>query len=147
MTSPIRLCGLGSVELRGADGGEVRSVLAQPKRTALLAYLAFAQPRGYHRRDTLFALFWPEMDADRARGALNTAVYHLRRSLGAGVLVNRGDDEIGIAPGALWCDVAAFEDALDEGRPGDAMALYRGALLEGFYIAEAGGWEDRKSVV
>jgi DNA-binding SARP family transcriptional activator len=53
----IRLRTLGALDLRDADGQELRGVLAQPKRAALLAYLALATPRGYHRRDTLLALF------------------------------------------------------------------------------------------
>jgi len=41
-------------------------VLAQPKRVALLAYLAAATPRRLHRRDSLLALFWPELDQEHA---------------------------------------------------------------------------------
>ena len=52
---------LGSLGLRGPGGEEIPSVLAQPKRTALLAYLAVASPRGFHRRDTITGLFWPEV--------------------------------------------------------------------------------------
>ena len=54
----IELRTLGAVDLRSADGVELRAVLVQPKRTALLAYLAVADPRGFHRRDSLLALFW-----------------------------------------------------------------------------------------
>src|SRR5262245_12921902 len=39
----------------------------QPKRLALLAYLAIARPRGAHRRDALVAIFWPELDQHGAR--------------------------------------------------------------------------------
>ena len=35
---------LGSVDLKGPEG-TLRSVLAQPKRVALLAYLAVAKPK------------------------------------------------------------------------------------------------------
>ena len=42
---------LGAVDLKGSDGETLRSVLAQPKRVALLAYLAVATPSGYHRRE------------------------------------------------------------------------------------------------
>ena len=47
---------LGSLELCNDDGRELRSVLVQPKRAALLAYLAAAAPAGFHRRDRLLAL-------------------------------------------------------------------------------------------
>jgi DNA-binding SARP family transcriptional activator len=36
----IRLSLLGSLDLRASDGRQILSVLAQPKRVALLAYLA-----------------------------------------------------------------------------------------------------------
>lgn len=63
----IRLHTFGALDLRSAEGRELRGVLAQPKRTALLAYLVLASPRGFHRRDTLLTVFWPEFDQERAR--------------------------------------------------------------------------------
>ncbi len=41
----------------------------------------------------------------------------------------------------MWCDATAFEAALDAGNPGEALALYRGDLLEGFFISEAPEFE------
>ncbi len=137
----IELRTLGALELRGADGGELRRVLEQPKRLALLAYLAVATPRRFHRRDALLAIFWPELDTEHARGALRRSLYFLRRVVGENVIVGRGDEEVGLAPGALWCDTAAFETLLAEGRRAEAIALYRGALLEGFYITGAPEFE------
>src|SRR3989475_4150125 len=87
---------LGAMSLLGADGHDLRAVLAQPKRVALLAYLAVT-PR-FHRRDSLVALFWPDLDQEHARAALRQALHGLRRALGEGVLVTRGDeDKIGRA--------------------------------------------------
>ena len=43
-------------------------MLRQPRRLALLVYLALAHPKGLHQRDKLLALFWPEMDTTRADG-------------------------------------------------------------------------------
>jgi DNA-binding SARP family transcriptional activator/TolB-like protein len=137
----IELRALGSLDLRTADGQEVRSVLAQPKRLALLAYLATAVPAGFARRDTLLGMFWPESSDERARGAFRQAVLYLRRSLGDGVLVNRAEDELGIAEGTLWCDAAEFRAALDRGDPASALALYRGALLDGLFVADAPEFE------
>jgi serine/threonine-protein kinase len=71
---------LGSVDLKGSDGQALRSVLAQPKRVALLAYLAVARPNGYHRRDKLLGLFWPESDQEHGRAALRKALYFLPAS-------------------------------------------------------------------
>lgn len=54
----LRLTTLGTIRLE-RDGEAVP--VPQPKRVALLAYLALARPRGLHRRDTLLAMFWPEL--------------------------------------------------------------------------------------
>src|SRR5207245_10608939 len=89
---------LGGLNLLGAGGHELKSVLAQPKRVALLAYLAAATPQRLHRRDSLTALFSPEPDHDHARAALLQALHGLRRARGEGMPVSRGDEEIGLAP-------------------------------------------------
>ncbi|HTL05265.1 MAG TPA: protein kinase, partial [Gemmatimonadales bacterium] len=138
----LRLRTFGSVGLETADGRAVGAVLAQPKRLALLAYLAAAQPAGVHRRDNLLALFWPDLDDDRARDALNQALRFLRQALGAETLVSRGAEEVGIDPARLWCDAVAFRAALDASRPDQAMELYRGEFLQGFFIEEGGGFEE-----
>ena len=62
----IELRTLGAVDLKGADGRAVRSILAQPKRLALLAYLAVHTAGA--RRDSVVALFWPELDGARPWG-------------------------------------------------------------------------------
>lgn len=137
----IELRTLGSLDLRGADGFELRPVLQQPKRLALLAYLAVAHPPRFYRRDTLLAMFWPEQDGEHARAALRRALYFLRRSLGEGVIIGRGDEEVGLSAQELSCDAALFQRAIAEERPGDALALYRGALLEGVYVSGAPEFE------
>ncbi len=131
---------LGSVDLKGPEG-TLRSVLAQPKRVALLAYLAVARPDGYHRRDKLLGLFWPESDQEHGRAALRKALYFLRQSLGEDVIVGRGDEEVGLAEGAVSCDVVAFEQALEAGELEKAVALYAGPLLDGFHVGEADEFE------
>src|SRR5512144_517104 len=78
----IYLRTLGGLDLRDADGRELRPVIGQPKRFALLAYLAQAGHQGFRRRDTITALFWPELDQEHARGALRQALRFLRRELG-----------------------------------------------------------------
>src|SRR5882724_6272494 len=80
---------LGEVRLRGTDQGEVHALLRQPKRLALLAYLVTPLPGTWHRRETLLALFWPELDTVHARTSLRNALYVLRQILGDDVLRNR----------------------------------------------------------
>lgn len=137
----IALRTLGALDLRNADGAELRSVLVQPKRTALLVYLAVAVPRGFHRRDSLLALFWPEQDAPHARSALRQALHGLRHTLGDDVLIARGDEEVGLDAAQCRCDVWAFERAMDAGDLERAVGLYGGPLLEGFFLRGAPGFE------
>jgi serine/threonine-protein kinase len=133
---------LGSLELRDlTDDRELHSVLAQPKRVGLLAYLTLCRPRGFHSRERLFGVFWPEADHARARKALDQAVYTLRRGLGAHVLERRDDGGVRIDPERLACDAVGFEEALDDGRTADALELYRGHLLESFYVDDCPDFE------
>jgi serine/threonine-protein kinase len=137
----IELRTLGALELTSAEHNAVGSVLAQPRRAALLCYLALATPRGFHRRDTLLALFWPEYDAEQARHALRQSVYFLRHTLGPQTIASRGDEELALAPDRVSCDVWEFDAALDQGRPADALPLYGGELLAGFHISAAPNFE------
>ena len=113
----------------------------QPKRLALLAYLALASADGYCRRDHLLPLFWPDLDEAHARNALSQAVYRLRRVLGREAVANRGAEELRVTPERVWCDALAFEHALADDRPDDALALYRGPLLDGLYVSDAPAFE------
>ncbi len=136
----IEFRALGAVDLRRRDGPELLSVLSQPKRIALLAYLLLARPRGFHRRDHLVALFWPEADAEHGRNSLRQSVYFLRRSLGDEVLPSRGEEELGVGS-EVWCDARAFEEALDRGDAEAALKLYGGELLPGFFVEGAPEFE------
>jgi adenylate cyclase len=138
----IHLRTLGALDLRSSEGQEFRSILAQPKRAALLLYLALVRPRGSHRRDTLLALFWPEHDTEHARNALSQAVHFLRRSLGAETVINATGDGLELEWSGIWCDATAFEEAVDTGRLDDALDLYRGDLLEGVHVADAPEFEQ-----
>jgi DNA-binding SARP family transcriptional activator len=132
----------GSLELLGPDSVELRDVLNQPKRTALLAYLAAERSTSFHRRDALLSLFWPELDERHARDALNSSIRFLRRFLSPSVLVSRGAEEVGLDATRLWSDVRAFEQAVAEENDLEALALYRGDLLAGFHGGDARGFED-----
>jgi DNA-binding SARP family transcriptional activator/tetratricopeptide (TPR) repeat protein/TolB-like protein len=122
---------LGRVRVIAADGAE--SAAAQPKRVALLAYLALASARGSARRDALLALFWPELGDEEGRRALRQGLHYLRRALGEDVFVGESD-EVRIRDGTLVCDAVEFERLLDDGHPEDALARYQGGFLEGFHV-------------
>jgi len=132
----IELFTLGGIDLK-EQGRDLSEALVQPKRFALLAYLAVAQPFGFHRRDRLVALFWPELDQEHARTALRKAVHGLRAVLGDDAIMGRGAEELGLNPDRWWVDVRAFDEAdVDEG-----LRLYRGDLLDGFFISGAPEFE------
>jgi len=138
----IRFLLFGSLELRVTPDTDARSVLAQSKHTALLAYLVLGN-NGLHRRERLAALLWPELDDARGRNALSKAIHNLRRTFGDDVLLLRGNDAVGINAAALWCDATEFERALAEGKRAEALALYgRGELLEGFRIDDSADFEQ-----
>jgi DNA-binding SARP family transcriptional activator len=131
---------LGGADLRWAGGADLPEVVRQPKRLALLAYLAVEREPRFHRRDSLLALFWPEMDGLHARASLRRTLHFLRAHLGDAVLETRGD-EVAVAAYGLWCDVPAFIAQVEEGRLEAALDLYRGDLLEGFFVPTASGFE------
>jgi serine/threonine-protein kinase len=133
----IELRTLGTLNLHSAEGRELHSLLAQPKRIALLAYLCIAQPRGFHRRDTLLGLFWPDSDQEHARASLRKSLHILRRALGDDAILSRGDEEVAVDFQLVWCDTAAFEASVKANRLEEALELYRGDLLTGFFIDEA----------
>jgi DNA-binding SARP family transcriptional activator/Tfp pilus assembly protein PilF len=133
----IELRTMGVFELTGPPAAPIHAIVSQPKRAALLVYLVLAQPRGLHRRDSLIALFWPESDQAHARHALSQLLHQLRRTLGPDALRSQGDEAVGIDPGQLWCDVLALEEALAADRLEEALELYRGDFLAGFFVPDA----------
>jgi Tol biopolymer transport system component/DNA-binding SARP family transcriptional activator len=137
----IRLRVLGPLELVDDESRELRAVLAQPKRLALLAYVA-ASTRGFERRDSLLAVFWPELDAAHGRDALNSAIRFLRRELGPRIIVGRGVEEVAVDRNECWCDADAFRALVDAARYEEALALYRGDLLPGFHPDAGSGFEE-----
>ncbi len=138
---------LGSLRLLGLRAGDdASSTAAQPKRLALLAYLALTSSRGSVRRDVLLALFWPELGDDEARRALRQALHYLRRVAGAEVVVGAGEDLM-VGPAQLRCDAVEFERLLTGGQPETALSLYHGDFLAGFHLPDVAPeleeWVDR----
>src|SRR5688500_15107400 len=111
----IELRTFGAVDLRAADSREVRAILAQPKRLALLVYLAVAANGPFHRRDSLLGLLWPETDQARARASLSRAIHFLRSFLGDELIVSRGDNELAVDFARISCDAVQFQSAATGG--------------------------------
>ena len=124
------------------DGHEMSALLAQPKRLALLCYLALAPLSGFRRRDSIVAMLWPELSDLHGRAALRQATHVVRRALGVEAIVSRGADELGVDHSLVWCDAVAFETHLNAGRPEAALSLYAGPLLDGFFLSGAPQFEE-----
>jgi len=129
------------------------------KARALLAYLIIEAERP-HRREKLAGLLWPERSDQTARANLRRVLANLRQVLG-----DREADPpfLSITPQAiqldatrdLWSDVAAFfslqpthlpagapftQEAIDQME--QAVALYRGDLLEEFSLSGSAVFEE-----
>ena len=126
---------LGGLDLVAAAHRDLRPILQQPKRIALLAYLAIAGRNAFVRRDKLLALFWPELDSTHARGSLRTTLHRLRQALGDDLFDTRGAEEVRVADDVLWCDANVLRAAASAGDDARVVELYRGPLLDGFFVS------------
>lgn len=127
---------LGPAEIRRPEGELEQSFLTGPKRLALLVYLLLKRPFGFHRRDSLLPLFWPDMGQKNARNSLSNILYHIRKTFGRDSVLNRGGEEILINSDLFDCDVNIFEGYIKENSINAALDLYRGDLLKGFYVSQ-----------
>jgi predicted ATPase len=117
----MRLCTLGGLQLEGSD-------FRQPKPLLLLAYLCL---EGAQERRHLAELFWPG-GAD-PMGNLATVLARLKK-------VDKSlweADDVRVWT-ALPCDALDLLTALEEGASKQALDLYQGRFLEGFYLKEVG---------
>ena len=144
-----------TISLLGSVGGAINGrslVLSSSRAQALLAYLAMK--REYpQRREALMELLWPGMTPQSAQVNLRRALYLLRQALTA-------EDEsiadhfflsdrqtIQLNPEAdVALDVHRFCSLL-RGSPSqeqmeDAVALYRGDFLSGFYLPDSAPFEE-----
>jgi len=144
----IELLTLGRVRLVN-EGDAERTTTAQPKRIALLAYLAVTGSGAGRRRDELLAMFWPELGDEEARRALRQALHYLRRTLSDGTaetIITDGD-EVSVRSDSLRCDAVAFEEAVQRGEADAALSLYQGDFLQGFHVPDVSTeyeeWVDR----
>ncbi|GAA5522769.1 hypothetical protein LQ318_13510 [Aliifodinibius salicampi] len=139
---------LGSLTIQEDNKEHDHSFLYGPKRLALFTYLLLARPRGYHRRDRLIAIFWPDMGQKNARNALSNLLYNIRDALGKEIIINRGMEEIAINRDLVWCDVIEFEEAMDKGQFQKAIDFYKGDMLQGLHVKKISNhfqdWLDRE---
>ncbi|MCA9970189.1 MAG: winged helix-turn-helix domain-containing protein, partial [Anaerolineales bacterium] len=120
MLLEIRLLGRFDVRQNGA----AVPVTAR-KGQALLAYLALHAGTAV-RRELLAGLLWPDAPEETARANLRQTLWRLRRQLGAAAL---HADDVSLALAAAWVDTAVLQQAAGA----DALDVYHGDLLPGFY--------------
>lgn len=153
MTPTLAIKLLGSLELE-LDGQPVTG-LASRKAEALLAFLA-CNPRP-HARDTLATLLWDDRPQRRALANLSVLLSSLRKQLDPFFTATRHEIAFN-KDGDFWLDTAVFtaqitatrQQIQQRGRAtrnaamqlAQAMELYQGDFLQGFYIRDAGGFEE-----
>lgn len=137
----IRLLGTPQV-----SAGTMPLALNQLKSRALLFYLA-ATGRP-HTRDHLAALLWGESGQREAYHSLRSSLYHLRKALQAiqvdEVLIREGD-LLSLERVSCRCDVIELRRWItqgDERSLSQAVALWKGPLLQGFSLPDAPSFED-----
>jgi DNA-binding SARP family transcriptional activator len=111
----------------------------------MLALIAMA-PGQRLSRDKLIAYLWPESDQERGRNLLNVSCYAVRTALGEGALISEVDD-LRLATDVVRVDAVAFDGALARADHAQAVALYRGPFLDGFFANDAPEleqWVDRE---
>ena len=107
------------------------------KVRALLAYLAVQYERP-QTREHLASVLWARTGDERARHNLRQALSKIR-ALSPDLLITP-DDRIALNSKACDIDVVAFQELARSEGEGDmrqALALYRGDLLEGYVTSEA----------
>lgn len=116
------------------DGVELAE-LPTMKARVLCAFLAL-HPGTYFTREHLIGRLWPDVDGERGRNSLKSALYSIRRTLRDGGL--DADSFLQADPAAVrWIgeteiDCAGFERTAAQD-PQAALLLYAGSLLEGAF--------------
>lgn len=120
---------LGPIE---ALDGDRRLDLGGPKQRALLAVLLLAANRVVAREELVDSL-WPEGPPSTAATAVQVYVSRLRKTLPEGMLRTRAPGYVmHVGPGEL--DVERFEELARQGKPRDALSLWRGSPAEGLEL-------------
>lgn len=135
----LRLRTFGGLSLQ-QNGDVITGVPTQRRQLALLALLAVAGDDGISR-EKILAYLWPESDTERARHTLNQLLYLQRRHTHDPDLF-AGRKTLRLPPGMMESDVRAFETAIAEDRPADAVEIYQGPFLDGFFLDEAAAFEE-----
>lgn len=128
----LKLFGAPSLE---SEAGPLSAAALQRRRLALLALLAVSRDRTM-ARDKLATFLFPESDSEKAHHALTDAVHSLRKALGKDAIVNVAD-ALRLNEELVTSDVAEFERRLAASAPDEAIELYAGPFMDGFFVPDA----------
>lgn len=140
MSKRLQVRLLGSFEAC-FEGGE-KLALKGKKTQALLAMLAMTPGNGIPR-ERLAGLLWSDRGDEQARGSLRQSLAELRRALGEDYENYLKAKRDSVALDARWtdCDVVTLERMANGQVPvdnGEIASLYRGDLLDGIEVPDAG---------
>jgi len=137
----LRLRTLGAVHLALDDGKPLGGAASQKRALALLAIVAVSGESGLSR-DRLVALLWPEANEERARHSLTQLMYSARRSVGVDDLFLTDSSEVRLNAERITSDVRELDELLAAGDLEDAVALYDGPFLDGFFLSGTAPFEQ-----
>ena len=130
---------LGPLEVT-VDGNEPPADLLWRKNSALAVYLA-RTPGGRRSRDHLIGLLWADSPDERARHSLRESLRVIRRCAGKDAVITDANS-VQLLPGGIALDLNELEELEARSEWGEATALIRGELLEGFAVPEASNFEN-----
>lgn len=144
MINELQLKLLGNVEVRLDEA--VVAGFHSNKVQALLFYLAVTgRP---HLRPTLTGLLWGDLPEASARNNLRKALTQLRQLVGSHLSITRQTVAFN-RESSYWLDVERFERQVGSSSAEtdiavlrEAVELYRGDFLEGFYVRQAPAFEE-----
>jgi DNA-binding SARP family transcriptional activator/predicted ATPase len=154
----LRLLGDLQVTLDGSPFDDFTS----KKSLALLSYLAVTART--HTREALSGLLWGESSTSQARASLRTVLWDLRRRLSSFIAADRQTISFVSGP-SCWVDVLVLRETVEDvlhrsgGAPGrddqrplltddevgdleEAVSLYHGDFMAGFFVSDARHFED-----
>ncbi len=125
---------LGTAVIKDASG-PITGPATHRHSLALLALLALESAGGIGR-GRLVGYLWPEVSESTARNRLSTHLHRVRGRIGAET-IRSTSGRLELDENRATSDVAAFLEALRAGRPEEAVSIYRGPFLEGFFLEGA----------
>lgn len=147
MSETLELTLLGGMDIRH-NGIQVTGFVSN-KAQALLCYLAVTGRA--HSRDELAGLLWEDMADTEAKANLRSVLFNLRQLLAPYLRIDR--QSVAFEQQATsWLDVAHFRSGSQQHGSGafehdirslrETVGLYRGDLLQGFYVRNAPAFEE-----